>query len=591
MKTKTLPARAVLLGAAFFVLAGVALAEDVSTLTAKLDTAAGDELYLTVDQLAKLGPAAAPAVPQLTKILKDADPKLRWRAARALGAIGPDAGSAVAGLTAALEDEDPIVRGQSAYALGSIGEAAKPAAPNLVAAVGDENELVRRAALRALHRIKPDREITRPLFLQLLQSADPLTVSAVLHSMAEMGPDAVPALADAMEHEESRYWATLVIQEIGPPAKSLVPQLKEMVSDDDEPELRMQAILALGAIGEAAKDAAPLIIEQLKSDKYNAAKYAAAYVLPELEAKEAKPALQAAVDANQGAEGDLFLRLVAARGLAKLFPEDQALQTQAVEAIIEGLQSKDQNIRRAAVQSLAETEAPSEEVQPRLIAAIEAADQELITDVIRTLSGMGAKAVPRVKRGLSNPKLRGYAAVILGNIGAEAKDAVPELVAALDVEDAPEFRREVLFTLAQIGPPSAPAVKKIINILETEDDERIVAAACFALRNIGPAASEAGPALVGVYNDGTQFQRMVAIWALLKVRPGYESVEKRAIPLLTEGLSSGRAEVRAEAAQALGEIGPNAAAALPELKKLVDDPDPIVRSAAEAAVKAIEQKQ
>ena len=82
---------------------------------------------------------------------------------------------------------------------------------------------------------------------------------------------------------------------------------------------------------------------------------------------------------------------------------------------------------------------------------------------------------------------------------------------------------------------------------------------------------------------------MVAIWALLKVRPGYESVEKRAIPLLTKGLSNERAEVRAEAAQALGEIGPNAASALPELKKLADDPDAIARSAAKAAIAAIEQ--
>ena len=441
MRNSVTTAGLLLASLTLFLIHSVASADKVADLVAKLDTASGEQLYSTVDALGRLGPAAAPAVPQLVDLMKDADPQLRWRAARALGAVGPQAAPAVGALTAALEDEDALTRAQSAFALGLMGEAAKSAAPQLVAAVGDDDALVRRASLRALHRIKPDREITRPLFLKLLRSADPLTVSAVLNSMAEMGEEAVPALTDAMEHEESRYWATLVVQEIGPPAKSLVPQLTEMVSDEDEPELRMHAILALGAIGEPAKEAVPAIIRQLKTDKYNAAKYAAAYVLPQLDAKDAKDALQTAVEMNKGPEGDLFLRVVAARALAVMFPDDEALQTQSVEAIIDGLQSEDKNVRRAAVQALAESKAPSDEVAPRLVAAIEAADQELISDVVRALSAMGAEAVPRVKRGLSNPKLRGYAAVILGNIGEGSKDAVPELVTALDVDDDPDFRR------------------------------------------------------------------------------------------------------------------------------------------------------
>ena len=134
-----------------------------------------------------------------------------------------------------------------------------------------------------------------------------------------------------------------------------------------------------------------------------------------------------------------------------------------------------------------------------------------------------------------------------------------------------------------------PAVEKIIEIIENDSNERVVAAACYALRNIGPAASKAGPALVGVYNDGTEFEKMIAIWALLKVRPGYERVVKRAIPLLTKGLSSERPEVRAEAAQALGEIGASAAAALPELKKLLEDEEEVVRNAAKSAIEAIQK--
>lgn len=562
---------------------------EVAKLIEALDTATGAALYATVDDLADHGADAKAAVPALVDLLGDADENLRWRAARTLGAIGPDAAPAVPTLAERLSDENPLVRAQSAYALGLIGEASKSVVPQLVKTVGDEDPLVRRAALRALHRIKPDRDVTRPLFLKLLQESKPDVVTAVLHSMAEMGADAVPALDEALDHQEARYWALLVVQELGPPAKSLVPKITEMIKDEDEPEVRMHAILALGAIGEDAESAVPAIMEQFAADKVNAVRYAAAYALPQMGAKEAKDVLQRAVEDNAETEGDLFLRVIAARGLAQLFPEDEEIEQQSVDVFIEGLQSKDRNVRRAAVRAMAESDAPSESVAPQLVAAIQQADDELVSDVVAMLSSLGAQAVPRVKRGLANKDLRGYAAVILGNIGPEAKDAVPELVDALDVEGDPDFRREVLFTLGRIGPPAAPAVPKIIEILKSDTNERVISAACYALGSVGTEASEAAPALVGIYNDGTEFQKMVAIWALLKVRPGVESVVQRAIPLMIKGLGYEREEVRTEAAKALGSIGPKAKAALPHLQNLLDDESETVREATKAAIESIQQ--
>ncbi len=147
-----------------------------------------------------------------------------------------------------------------------------------------------------------------------------------------------------------------------------------------------------------------------------------------------------------------------------------------------------------------------------MVEAIAHSDSQVIGDVIATLSAMGEAAVPRVKNGLKNPALRGYAAVVLANIGPDAKGAVPELTAALDVDDDPDFRREVLFTLGRIGPAAAPATDKIIQILDSDKNERVISAACYALGSIGPAATKAGPALVGVYNNGDQIQQITAIW-------------------------------------------------------------------------------
>jgi HEAT repeat protein len=59
-----------------------------------------------LSQLATVGPAAAPAVPKLTELLKDPDPVVRRLSAYALGEIGPAAKSAVPTMKAALDNAD-----------------------------------------------------------------------------------------------------------------------------------------------------------------------------------------------------------------------------------------------------------------------------------------------------------------------------------------------------------------------------------------------------------------------------------------------------------------------------------------------------
>ena len=49
-------------------------------------------------------------MPALIPLLADADPDVRWTAARALGAVGPKAAKAVPALTKALRDENADVR-------------------------------------------------------------------------------------------------------------------------------------------------------------------------------------------------------------------------------------------------------------------------------------------------------------------------------------------------------------------------------------------------------------------------------------------------------------------------------------------------
>jgi HEAT repeat protein len=59
------------------------------------------------------------------------------------------------------------------------------------------------------------------------------------------------------------------------------------------------------------------------------------------------------------------------------------------------------------------------------------------------------------------------------------------------------------------------------------------------------------------------------------------------VSTLAEGLKSSEAPVRMKSAEALGRIGPDAKAALPQLTRLLKDNDVEVRAAADRAIEQI----
>ena len=80
-----------------------------------------DERIIAAWALGEIGPAAAPAVPELIKALQDEDQDVRRYAAHALGTIGQETEAVRAALRRALNDEDEGVREQAAWALEQIG--------------------------------------------------------------------------------------------------------------------------------------------------------------------------------------------------------------------------------------------------------------------------------------------------------------------------------------------------------------------------------------------------------------------------------------------------------------------------------------
>lgn len=147
-----------------------------------------------------------------------------------------------------------------------------------------------------------------------------------------------------------------------------------------------------------------------------------------------------------------------------------------------------------------------------------------------------------------------------------------------------EVRRKAALALAQMGKDAAPAVPDLAAVLQDEKPTVRVAAAT-ALWRLGPIARDAAPAVIKVYQDVNQEDevRMMAGFALGKIGAAHKDV----VPTLIESL---RGSEKRQAVLILGQIGPDARAAVPELIKVYENSamDPTTSKRAAEALKKID---
>ncbi|MDX1945151.1 MAG: HEAT repeat domain-containing protein, partial [Pirellulaceae bacterium] len=174
--------------------------------------------------LARIGEDSAPAVPELVKLLQDADPKVRTESLFVLAAIGPKAEAAVAPATALLADPDRDVMLTAGYALGKIGPAAKSAMPALQKLLSSDDQMTHLTGVWALLKIDPKNQ--------------------------DLGKSAVPLLAAALKHSYDfvRGEAAITLGELGPLSASAVPALEAAAASDPSPAVRSAAAAAIKKI-------------------------------------------------------------------------------------------------------------------------------------------------------------------------------------------------------------------------------------------------------------------------------------------------------------------------------------------------------
>jgi HEAT repeat protein len=226
-----------------------------------------------------------------------------------------------------LADDSTNVRAHAVWCLGAIGAPAKPAVAAIAELLKDPHATVRQQVIAAVRAIRPGPQVTIPLCLKLLEDPDPAIRVRVLGAIAEAGPQAVPALIVALKSEKAAYWACIVLREIGPAAKDAVPALAEKLKDP-RPEIRREALLALGAMNEAAL---PVVAEIAAVLDDEPTRVAATFVLGQL--GQIPAATEAAVRANAKSENRL-LATVSYWALARVHPEDKDLRRHATEELI-----------------------------------------------------------------------------------------------------------------------------------------------------------------------------------------------------------------------------------------------------------------
>ncbi|UCG48962.1 MAG: HEAT repeat domain-containing protein [Phycisphaerales bacterium] len=198
------------------------------------------------------------------------DVEVRRSAARTLEQKGPEAKDAIPALIEVLEDKDEYVRAAAARALGNTGPEAESAIPALMQAIKDQIMIVRMGAAMGLGGIGPRARNAIPALAEALQSQheDHNVKREAAEALGKIGPEAVPALAKALQHNQYfvRRVAARALGETG--VAGAVPALIKALQDEDR-SVRWITAQALGRIGSEAKEAIPALTEALQDEFYH----------------------------------------------------------------------------------------------------------------------------------------------------------------------------------------------------------------------------------------------------------------------------------------------------------------------------------
>lgn len=449
-----------------------------------------------VDERGRVLPAPLPAPPtDLLTLVRDEAPRVRRRAALAIGRVGLQEG--IAPLTTALSDEDREVRAMAAFALGLIGGA--DAVPPLTTALDDPAPIVRGRAAQALGLVGADHAASTAPAIGRMVSAlvdggalstppDPgaspsVEADAVLRgltALAHLGSyeGLAAAALDAQGQPRSSWWpiafalsrieddrtvpalrallssadpttAAYAIRGLGArkatsAGEALLPFLRP--ADDVHPHVRVNAVRAVGQLGEA-RAVAPLVALLTAAREPDGFTLEVVAALGDLRDRAAEEALIDRIAARWPP-----LRAAVLRALARI---DAMTFTTVLSAL-----DPDPDWRVRAALADAVTELPPEVAHPTLTRLLQDSDQRVLPAVLRAMArakmpGLTQEVIQRLSS--DDAGVRAAAATVAGEQKlVEARQAVEAALARTGSDPAQADGRWTLLTaLGEIDPAAA----------------------------------------------------------------------------------------------------------------------------------------
>lgn len=490
-------------------------------------------------------------------------------------------------LLAALDDPRAEIRLNAVRVLALQG--ATDGAPALAVATRDADPTIRVESVRALAALATTGVVVAPALARALGDGDPAVVAAAEASLAEQGAAAAQALVDSLEVADEAHGAR-VAGLIGrlPDGPSRLREALASTSVD----VRVNAALGLAALGKARAGAVLAALGAATSGGNARVRAAVARAVATLAPRPERSLPPLAIDGFEQrvlAEADLARQsdALAAAGVAGLVPRladaravvraNTALGLSMVggdppgvtDALAVCLRDDDAAVRRSAARALARLGEPAIAACAHdVVRALRGADAALAAQLVEMIRAHGHPAIGaalvRALDTTDDPHARQICELVC------ARPAAVDLLC--DAFERPGAQASAARGFAMLGKDRLGKGRALLERARTASEARVRDLARTTLLAIdGPPAAPAVPAIAGFETallDKTAF----AAAGALEVRA------------LLAVLNDARAVVRANAATALGALGPAAAGCALAIAALLRDDDDRVRIAAAQAL-------